>query len=256
MRAIPREKELGPMGYETHWKTTSPKYAVSKGWKGEHQYLQTSKISFSPFQYSIFIGLSIALNLFSVHDSGATVYTCLDRLGQTIFTDSPAQLNNCKVFSFPPSTPNSEKEGAQETFSIEQVQTKNFEPVSAAIPSPLDLTRAAESESMPTPPALHDHQAPPSTPFSDLAPGEIPLGIAELLESGNMPPPDIFNEGNLPPGLPFNNGGSPYVESQRNMPETEIQQPGFFIPPDVEAPKLSEIPDSIISHLSAGPGRE
>lgn len=256
MRTIRREKKLGLSGYGTHWKTSLQKYSVSKEWRGELQYHQTSKISSSLVQYSIFIGLFIVLNLFSVHDSGATVYTCLDRLGQTIFTDSPAQLHNCKVLSFLSPTSNTEKEVAEETFSPQVARTENFEPASAQIPPQLGLNRIAESESMPAvPPALHDNQAPPSTPFSNLELGEIPSGLIDLLESGNMPSPKI-NEGNVPQGLPFTNGVPPFAESQKDLPETGIQQLELFIPPDDEAPTLSEVPDSIFSSQWVGPGIE
>ena len=256
MRAIRREKKQGTLGYGTHWKTTSSKFAISKEWKGELQYPQTPKFSSPPIQYSIFIGLSILLNLLSVHDSGATVYTCLDRMGQPVFTDSPAQLENCKVFSFRSSTSNTETEGSQEAFLSERVHAENVEAGSSHIAPQFVESRIAEIESMAMPPDLHDPQAPTSTPFSNFPSGDIPPGLVDLLESGNMPPPEIFNEGNVPQGLPFNNGVSPFVELQNELPGTEIQQPGFFIPPDVEAPTLSEIPDSIFSNQSAGPGSE
>jgi len=256
VRAIRRGKKLGPLGYRTHWKTTSSKFAVSKGWKGELQCDQTSKFSFSPVQYLIFIGLSILLSLISVPDSDANVYTCLDRLGQTIFTDSPAQLHNCKVLSFLSPTSNTEKESAEERFSPEVARTENFGTASAHIPPHTGLNRIAKSESMPAvPSALHDNQAPPSTPFHNLEPGEVPSELVDLLQSGNMPSPEI-NEGNVPQGLPFSNGVSPFVESQKELPGTEIQQPGFFIPPNVEAPSLSEIPSAIFSNPAAVPHQE
>lgn len=191
----------------------------------------------------IVTGLFISLEFVPISDSGATVYTCMDRAGQQIFTDSPAQLHDCKNLSFPLSTPNTEKEDAQEPSSAERVQGENVEPGSSHIVSQLAEARIAEIESMAMPPDLHAPQSPPLTPFSNLPSGDIPPGLVDLLDSGNMPPPEIFNEGKVPQGLQFNNGVSPFVESQEALTGTEIQQPGFFIPPDVEASTLSEIPD-------------
>ncbi len=227
----------GNQSRETYLHNLSPKMNVS-----------------SLLKYSIFIGLSALFNLYSIQDSGATVYNCQDRRGQTVFTDSPAQLKNCQVFSSSLSPSNGKEQVDQE--QLPAVPAQNSELALSGMPSNRELGMNEEIESIPPPPALHANESSASSPFSILGSRELPPGLEDMLESGNMPPPEIFNEGILPQGLTFNNDVSSLMESQEDMTGKEIQHPGFFIPPDVQAPTLSDVPDSIFSNQLEGLGRK
>jgi len=249
------EKKREPFESGSDYAMTAQEFSVPKSQEGDLPCLQTKMNSSVFLKYSILIGLSMFLELGSGYDLGATVYTCRDRMGQTIFTDSPAQLKNCKVFSSPTFPSNGKEQADQEQLSVALVPEQNAEPAFSGMLPNLELSKNAESESIPTPPALYDNKAPASSPFSILAPWGLPPGLEDLLAPGTMPPPEIFKEITAPQGLDHDNSVSPYLESRKGLMETEFGS-GFFVPPNIKAPPLSEIPFSNFSNPAAVPHRK
>lgn len=228
-------KKREPFENSRPWELTDEVCAFPKSEEEDLPCLPTQTNACSPLKYSIFIGLSVCLNFFTVHNSGATVYTCQDRIGRTIFTDSPAQLFHCQVFtaSLFPSKDKGLK--GQKPLSVGTVPKQSTTPTFSDIPPNLELDLNGEREIIPPPIARQDNEAPVSSLTSQLVPGGLRPEVGDSFVLGNMPPPEFFKELAAPQGsfphdmVPLSN-----VDSRKGGTKTG-SGPGFFIPPDVEA---------------------